>query len=91
MSKTARRELAADVRHGLAVVVARLDAVHPAMFAPTVLLLVLILAAAAVAAVVLAVAAVAVSAALGFALCARRVLAAAAGFEGRSKPKEVQS
>jgi hypothetical protein len=88
MTASARRELAAAVRHGVVLVMARLDEVRPLMLAPTVLLLVLIGAAVLVAVVVLVAAAVAVAAGLGIAVCLRRVLIAAVAWEGR-KPKEV--
>ncbi|MGK5533426.1 hypothetical protein [Streptomyces sp. URMC 129] len=82
---TSRPEMVTEARQAAAVLVARLDAVHPALFGPAVLLLVLILAAVAAAAVVLLAAVVVAGAATGAVLCLRRALIAAAGFEGRKK------
>jgi membrane protein implicated in regulation of membrane protease activity len=89
MTASARRELAAAVRQGFALLVVRLDEVRPLMLAPTVLLLVLILAAVLAAVVVLAAAAVAVAVGLGIAACLRRALIAAVAYRGRKPAKEV--
>ena len=80
MSKSSRREAGA-------VLLARLYAVHPLMFAPAVVLLVLILTAVALAAVAILVAAVALAAGAGAVLCLHRLLVAVAAFEGRSNKK----
>jgi hypothetical protein len=85
MPRAAHQDTSAAIRHGLAVLVARLDGVHPLMLAPAVLLLVLIVMAFAVVVVAVVAAAVVVAVGTGFTVCLRRVLAAAVAYEGPRK------